>query len=163
MLLAIDPGKKHLGVALFDDGRLVALDELKLPRKEEWSTTSPWRLASAVDAFCAWHGKARSAKVTDCVIEFPQIYQSSREKGDPNKSIRYIHTNIGALLVMFQNADVIEPQRWKGTIDGDVLIGRALSKLTTTERSLTDEKTHNAHDAVALGLWRLKRLHPDRP
>ncbi|NBT35950.1 MAG: hypothetical protein EBT03_10525 [Betaproteobacteria bacterium] len=162
MLLAIDPGKKHLGVALFENGRLVALDELKLPRKDEWTTTSPWRLASAVDAFCAWHGK-QTKRVTDCVIEFPQIYDSSREKGDPNKSIRYIHTNIGALLVLFQNADLIEPQRWKGTIDGDKMISRALGKLDATERTLTEEKTHNAHDAVGLGLWRVKRLHLDRP
>lgn len=171
-LLAIDPGLRVAGVALFD------LETKTLFRA--WACKSP--VASPIVGAVAWAAMAEqihkeTAAVTQdwlrgverLILEEPQVYRGSKQKGDPDDLIQLAGVD-GAIVGRFDNgADSrlfasVKPSRWKGTIDSDVMLDRILGKLSADEKAWIVKSTrsrdfnHNAVDAVGLGLWALGRL-----
>ena len=168
-LLAIDPGLRNMGVAVFEDGTLVFADNIKGSPATELSDAI-YDMAKAVISLEELKG------VTEVVSELPQIYRVS--KGDPNDLINIClpacivigHTKLKPTLVY--------PRQWKGQLPANVCAGRILTKLTEKEREAIDwlesfENTlkkcvkegreiggvkHNAIDAVGIGLYHLGRF-----
>jgi hypothetical protein len=163
VLLAIDPGLRGCGVACFrDTGPAEGIAELlragyaagspNAVRSEAWLTT-----VRAVKEFVG------SDRVTELVVELPQVYRFSRSKGDPNDLIQ-LAAVVGALCEAFAPAQqrIYLPAEWKGQVSKDVLWERACKRLTPEEegRVVCRQKTllHNARDAVVLGLQALGRM-----
>lgn len=106
------------------------------------------------------------------VIEVPRIYPHGRGKGDPNDIVELALT-AGEIRGHYraQGCRVVEthPRTWKGQVPKDIHHARVLAALAPEElRALAPlakrvTKTHphgfdhNMLDAVALGLWFLKR------
>jgi hypothetical protein len=136
-LIAIDPGVHRCGWALFVAGKLV--DCAYIPTKD-----------------IEVSGRT--------IIELPQIYRSSKSKGDPNDLID-IALVVGALLERSGgHAELVLPRKWKGTVPKKVMLKRIVSKLSEAEKRVlsnaygaTKSTLHNVTDSVGIGLWALKR------
>lgn len=130
ILLAIDPGTR-LGWALFEQGVLTA---------------------AGAQAHTCWHFPAS----TVVVIEEPTIYRNSRV--DPNR-IKKLELKVGELRREFKNriVELVEPRTWKGQTPKDISHARAIAKLSPAERAIAGKYQSDKYDAIALGLWRLKR------
>lgn len=94
------------------------------------------------------------------VIERPQVYDARHSKGDPNDLITLAIT-VGRLIERMDATTVLTPlpREWKKQLPKDICHKRALAVLSPDERRLL-VSDHNALDAVALGLWYLKRWRP---
>lgn len=138
-LLAIDPGN-DLGWALFDGGTL-----------ERAGLRNP-----PVDA------------AHQAIIERPQVYRSSKSKGDPNDLIT-LAIGVGQMKERLESCgatvELVLPATWKGQIPKDIHHRRILGLLAPTEKTRLDACLsgvaagirHNVLDAVGLGLWFLRR------
>ncbi len=142
--LAIDPGVKHLGVAMFEGDRLVCA---ALVKTED-------RPALAEILFTYGYPDLT-------VIEVPQCYQRSKSKGDPNDLIA-VALVVGALQERLQRVELVKPRVWKGAVKKEVMLKRIAGKLTPEEQAILPKlpKTlaHNVLDAVGIGLFSVGRL-----
>ena len=152
MIVAIDPGKRGVGIAVGDDGIL-------------------WRAAFCADG--APSGIANTVifligrePVDTVVLEVPQVYRAGVSEGDPNDLVTVVTT--GAFVAGFlqpRHLETVAPRQWKGTLDGDGFIETRIKPTLTAvehERVLlpSAKKTlgHNVYDAVGLLLWKFGRL-----
>lgn len=157
-LVAIDPGLRGTGVAVFEDGLLV---EAAYPRNPELILRGP----------AAWLAMARAVLDSlthplpcDLVIEVPQVYVAGRGKGDPDDLLELAGVD-GAITALLGPTTTRspKPREWKGQVPKEIHHARALRKLSPPETVVLEQTKvppslrHNVLDAVALGLWALKR------
>jgi len=153
--VAIDPGVRGTGVAVFTDGVLV--------RALVVAAFDLQRATGDVAHVCAGCGK-----VSQAVIELPQIYAAAKQDGDPNDLIS-IAAVAGAAAGVLAHAGgritYARPAEWKGQAPKAVIHARMHAILSDAEAAIaarclvTHGKRlgHNGLDAVALGLWFLGR------
>lgn len=153
-MIAIDPGKRCSGVAMFDsDGKLVRAfltnrAQIKGPRNIDWMLSV---------------GEFQIELQEDVIIEMPKVYPGAAK------------TNLNDLLDLAavvgahsMRADLrralvklVHPQDWKGQVPKEIMNARVLGKLTKAEQATIEgagAKTHNILDAIGIGLWHLGRL-----
>lgn len=148
-LLTLDPGKNYIAFAKFDNGVLIHAQTVK--SKKEWPN-------SAVEVA----DKLRQyGPVDDFVFEFPVVYP--KETRSPNDLLPLCYANgLATAALAPKTIQAVDPARWKGTIDPDIVIERVKNALTPNEVAACKSKDHNTWDAVGIGLWRLKRIHVGR-
>lgn len=135
--LAVDPGKKLCGAAVFRDGALDWCGVIEFDNVFE--------LRFGLDA-----------DYDAVVCEVPQVYQTGKRKGDQNDLVD-ITLCAGAVLSLAPKALAVRPREWKGTVDGDDMVERirekACPKALRAFNELPKNKAHNAVDAYGLGKW----------
>lgn len=95
------------------------------------------------------------------VFELPQFYRARFSKGDPNKLAK-LTKQVGYVqgIAFAGNTDVryveMLPADWKGQLPKKIVHARARAVMTEHTNDL--RLTHDAWDAIALGLVYLKRL-----
>jgi hypothetical protein len=144
-LIAIDPGVRRVGLALFDEKTLTFAVLLDV-------TDGPL------------HFVPRAPRV---VLEVPRIYPASRQKGDPNDLLALARI-VGRLqehyLAAGADVELIEPRTWKGTLPKEAMTERIRGRLSAAERArvapVARSLEHNVLDAVGIGLHALGRLSP---
>ncbi len=94
------------------------------------------------------------------VIENPVIYPNSRARpADILKLARIV----GRYEERFKDSyvELVEPRKWKGTVDGDIMVRRIEAAMTPYEKEVLAAYKggyrHNAVDAVGLGKWALRQ------
>lgn len=164
MLLAIDPGARSCGVALFDrKGRLVFAGNRIV---HDVCTPSNWEHAD-------------KEQVQRVVIEMPQTYRGRAGRGDANDLIAVARV-VGMIQANWEGlaeVKLVLPRAWKATVRADLCCRRAWAMLLPAERKnaklsivalarlasgdgkLPDSATHPL-DAIGLGLVRLGRALP---
>jgi hypothetical protein len=171
LILAVDPGVRGSGVAIFDEATKTLLradyvkGSAKGERAEAWLT-----MAAAVEDWAKAYGPLRHEPALKLVIECPQVYQrshmSARKRGtDPNDLIQ-LAAVVGAIVARVgQMPTVLLPMEWKGQVDKAVMWDRALKRLSPEEfervpgaPKVLKSLAHNMHDAIMLGLVHLGRL-----
>lgn len=154
---AIDPGKKHAGIALFAGNELVGATLLKSKPKDPWPG-SVLELAQKAVTFV----KENLGEVDELLLEYPRVARQW-SKGDPNDLVALAFTQ-GAMAAQVPAKEVkaFEPQSWKGTVDADIVTERIKVKLTPAEQTKVYATDHNTYDAVGIGLWAVGRLHKGR-
>lgn len=184
MLLALDPGANSPGVALFDNGRLLAADRVSGSAYKDWEDGQRWLgvARSIVDfvqiASPQW-------PVTGVVFERPQWYAKAKSKGDPNQlaGIAGVAANVTGILSCYFRSLVVQsptPAEWIGQLPKtcpachankkkcpecrgsawNTPRGRRIrSRLTPAELALVPDQ-NDAIDACGLGLFKLGRLTP---
>ncbi|WP_141592263.1 hypothetical protein [Myxococcus sp. AB056] len=174
LLVALDPGLRECGVALFDldSGELLAAGmptnaERKARGLAAWS-----RMAGGVAAFVSsFLEPLRAAGVVVSVTvasECPQVYTAGKSKGDPNDLIELagvVGRVVGELSATSERSFL--PREWKGTLDGDVMVERIKARLgerpqehLRVQLPRAQDKHHNVWDAVGIGLYVVGRLAP---
>jgi hypothetical protein len=166
-LISVDPGVRVHAVALWEDGLLRGCAMPTSPRADAPDLATVTR--SAADAVVRWLRGYCGGEAL--VVEFPRAYEVQAQKGDQNDLLALACSAgvlMGTLALPFTR--IVTPQEWKGQTPKDVVTGRALHALSDVERAalrrgLDQVPTplhHNIHDAVAIGLWALDRLHTRR-
>lgn len=164
-LLAVDPGLLHPACAVFKGGVLVKASRVKVPKGIGPKTPVVQRCRVIAFAIAEYSGHP-----DEIVIEFPQIYQAGKSKGDPNNLVPL--AVIGGVLAGFYPTVPIaspKPREWIGNLPknerGDAWDSprgeRIWSRLTPAERACI-VVSHDALDAVGIGLWRLGRYERRR-
>jgi hypothetical protein len=138
---AIDPGTTYYGVARFFDGAL------------EWCAYSPTLSVPIV------------TRGTTLVIEGQRFRTGSR--ADPQTIIDLAFA-AGTIRGQYYGTvvKIDDPQMWKGTIDGKIMIQRILKRLTPMETLIVTSslkgvrKSNHEHviDAIGIGLFMTGRL-----
>jgi hypothetical protein len=175
-LIAVDNSLNSPGIAVFDDGLLVASCALKSdPEYAELNIAERiLRVASDVVEWAIQH----TDEPHYLVYEWPQVYTAAKSKGDPNAllGVAAVGSAVSAILAMgalkhniVVDAIAYKPAQWIGQLP-KATTGRALnsprakrilSRLDDLERGFVSAK-HDAIDAIGLGLFRLGRLQPER-
>ncbi len=163
-LLAVDPGLRGCGVALFKKGVL------------HWAAYVPnvsssgrGPVVQAAMAMSVWAAvDDRGVEPEHLIVEFPMVYP-----GVANIDVNDLLDIAGvAAAVMTEyalgegvtprNCHFSLPNAWKGNIKKAIMTERIKNSLTTNERMCIQSvgaKDHNTVDAVGLGLWQLGRLN----
>lgn len=140
-LVAIDPGKKKYGWALFQDAVLVDCGH-----QDTFGPMPP----------------ALQLRPDEVVLEHPKVYPNQQgQRTDPNDLLGLCTAN-GRVLGYFltTNQDLafrfVFPRTWKGQVPKEIQNRRDMRKLKAHERSVVPNN-HNVKDAVGIGLWALQR------
>jgi hypothetical protein len=169
ILLAVDPGIRGSGAALFDGDRLKAVAYVKNPREIGNRADEAAEMGHAI---ALWAHEANGWQAVDAlVIEWPQIYAGRIRRGETKADPNDLLALAGVVSVVATEVDVVThsylPHEWKGSVDGDVMTRRIVQHLYLEEKVLVAEVrprslAHNAIDAVGLGLHHLGRLERKR-
>jgi hypothetical protein len=163
-LLACDPGLRNPAAAWFVNGVLQKASRVKVKVNTKEQIAKRCRdIALAVAYWCP-------SSPDQIIVEWPQIYTQDKSKGDPNNLVPL--AGVGACLVgLFPDSSILSPRPrdWTGNIpkaeDGDPWASprgkRVWDRLTPAER-LTVVPSHDAVDAVGIGLWALGRFERRR-
>lgn len=165
ILLALDPGILYPAYALFGGGELVSASRVSLPGK-----LKKLNMAERVRHIGNLLYDAVSEYVDEIdvlVYEVPQIYRREKSKGDPNDLIPLALVS-GYLSGRYPETEVVgrKPREWCGQLPkatrGDPWASArgelVASRLDAAER-LCVVSSHDAIDAVGIGLHHLDRLH----
>lgn len=150
-LLALDPGLRKAGVALFDEAGRLGVAALA-------------RNSVRGRGGAAWLGM-RDAVINACAdlpdeaaIEVMQI----DGRGAPPADLLELNGVAGAVLGWVGAGKTYTPKQWKGSVPKDVHHRRAKASLSKDELGVLTRSGHAAQkdvlDAVALGLFHLGRL-----
>lgn len=162
-LLAIDPGLRCCGVALAEDGRLVACGLVKNPHKVARNGIAWGAMAQEVALWARPFGDIERVR-----CETPQVYLPGHTAGkrvDPSDLLN-LQGVVGAICATFDRVETVLPSDWKGQLPKDVCEGRVKLRLDEAEREvlagvyLPPSLRHNVADAVGIlldGLGRFKR------
>lgn len=164
LLLAIDPGIKGLGWALFEHRQLARCGVVpEFPRVAYQ--------APDLGDLCSWASVKVSealggAKADAVAVERMRHYPGSSHndaKANDLLDIQAIGAYVaGACAVFGTGVHYYAPQEWKGSTPKAVMGRRILAALTPHEAGIAAQiqgsKAHNATDAIGIGLHHLARL-----
>lgn len=183
MILAIDPGIRGCGVALFDPtGELAFARYVRNSVKEG---DGPAALVGMAHAVCATLAArlTLTSQIKTLIVEWPQVYRGPLLKGDPNDLLALAGVD-GAIAALFPQADLrrFKPAEWKNQIPPNVCAMRIVNALKDHERPrfdrfdqflaallkarASDEEIggtdHNTADAIGIGLKFVGRFERQR-
>ncbi len=172
-LVALDPGLIHPAAALFRDGLLVAASRVRVPSRLAKDVRDVGERSRQVAALvCEWivghlrrGADGQPVPPSELVFERVQIYRAGRGKGDPNDLVPLAIISGAVAGILGCRVVSPTPREWTGGIskceDGDPWAsprgGRVRRRLSDAELAAVTP-SHDAVDAVGLGLWRLGRF-----
>nr|BDT33744.1 hypothetical protein MFMH1_34130 [Myxococcus sp. MH1] len=174
LLVALDPGLRECGVALFDmdSGELLAAGMPTNAERKARGLPAWARMADGVSAFVSsflepYRAAGEVISIT-LASECPQVYTAGKSKGDPNDLIELagvVGRVAGSLKATSERSYL--PREWKGTLDADVMIERIKARLAERPHEYlrvqlprAQDKHHNVWDAIGIGLHVVGRLAP---
>lgn len=163
-IVAIDPGFRDCGVAVFDKGLLQHCDHVKCSATALVEAVQFTETARSVVDYIKSLNVGNSF---DLVIEYPQQYARSPA---PRESVQKLVGVIGSLVSQFHQAtgglgvkvSTYKPREWKGQVPKDVMFNRIISRLSETEFEtlppISRTRLSHVYDAIGIGLHHLGRL-----
>ena len=160
-MIAIDPGLRGCGVAVFHDGKIAQAGYIRGAKTGRgpavWSV-----MAQAVrNEVFMWEPEN-----TPLAIERPQVYTVGKSKGDPDDLLELTGV-VGAICYAHGGpVTAYRPREWKGQLPKEIHHNRirkhlaAEGRLEATERLLAGvppSLAHNVWDAIGLGRFALSR------
>src|SRR5262245_51142350 len=121
MIVAIDPGLRHCGLAVVDDQG--ALVECALIRGEPKARGAPGRSRLRDAVFGAAH------YYQPRFTEIPEVYPGRRAIGNPAELIQLAAVVGGIVASWAGPVTVVEPWEWKGTVKKEIFTARILKNL----------------------------------
>lgn len=177
--VSLDPAIRSAGVALWRGGQLVNACAVKLtsPKGADMGA----RCLAMAESCARWVVR-NDAAPRALVFEWPQIYSVSKSEGDPNNLVPLAGVAMALAGILGMGAasrnltlEVITylPREWtraagtKSTkakeFETSMRTGRIRRRLSAEElAALAGVASHDAYDAVGLGLHSLGRLEPIR-
>lgn len=161
--LAVDPGLRLCGVALFEGQALHSAWLIKNTTRHERGPEAWHSMGERVLGSWLKRAPARGQLLHNLVIEVPQIYWNSRKGGRAADLIELAGV-VGAVSSACPVLHRVHflPKSWKGQTPKEVHNSRVLKKLSEEESGFLEPTAaslrHNMIDAVGLGLFRLGRL-----
>lgn len=171
-IIAIDPGIRSPGAAFLVEGIVVAAARIKVPRGLHECKSNGHRareVGKLIAEQCrAWAKQTWGFRLCDVVYEWPQIYRATKSKGNPNDLLKTLATGASAVAELggiVRSVTSPTPGEWAGQTKKatkgdpwDSERGRMVARrLSPNERAVVPD-SHDAIDAVALGLWKAGRF-----
>lgn len=154
-LCAIDPGKRHVGVALFCDGALLDAATVR---------AVSWTLPELSSAMVAWEwlvdrlpDQTRLWRI-EYWAETPQSYAGHDGREDDLESLRRMLKYFAVQIAPVRLRTIL-PRTWKGNVPKLVHHARIQQLLSSRELDIFNRSgsTHDTRDAIALGLYKVGR------
>lgn len=167
-LLAVDPGIRGCGAAVFDGGLLCRADYVRNPVAKGDELEAVRAMAHAVLREMSAYG------CHELAAERMQVYPPGKGKGDPNRSLVPNVAIIGGIAAQLPTAVWFFPHDWKGNIpkpasgrpfEENLMYQRVMLRLSESERSsiqYAGALSHNVFDAIGIGLHALGRFKAKR-
>lgn len=168
-VIAVDPGIRGCGVALFKGEVLIACEYVRNPVKKGADLDAVVGVSRLVAAFALVRTARSNLPVVDrAFLEFPQVYTASKSKGDNNDLLPLAAVDGAIAALLGCPATRVAPRDWKGSMAHEAVEHRVLSRLIDGERDVlaAAEKragktlAHNVTDAVGIGLHAVGRFTP---
>jgi hypothetical protein len=164
-LIAVDPGVRGCGVAVFSEGVLErALYLRPAPGDPKTTRDRAALMARAVGEWVRFVVEGRKTVVCELPVAYPPRGRAKKNV-DPNDLIA-LAVVVGAAAGSAASSKLVTPREWKGTVDADAFTERIKSRILPDESPWfylpAPYLHHNVYDAYGLGLWYLGRLHADR-
>ncbi len=159
-LVAVDPGLRGCGIAIFENALLHVAWYCKSPNKADRGPVAWWAMADRVEKEWIRKVPKRLHHLEKLVAEIPQVYRFG--KGDPADLIE-IAGVVGAIAFCIPAAGRTHflPRTWKGQVPKEAHHPRILKKLSSDEVSRIESTPkslmHNVVDAIGIGLFALER------
>lgn len=168
-MVAVDPGKHAVGVALFDRFSLELAAAAFVKRDSVDQSLGPAAIAAATARSLAeW---CAGKDVGEGAVEWPQVYAGMIRRGEMDKDPNNLLPLAGvdaAFAALFGGIRVTSylPSEWKGQLTKDACHRRIETRLSPTELAILraaaaaagSELGHNVWDAVGIGLHHNGRL-----
>lgn len=153
-IVAIDPGIRASGVAVFHRGSLVAAKWVKGHESDVVS----WTQRQVLGIPQAFVGRVCS------FVEEPIVVRGRAFRGK-TESLLQLSQTVGMLRAMFEGVGVdvgrVPVRDWKRNVPTEALHERLERKLDEHEKSVIQwpakSAAHNVVDAISIGLWALGR------
>jgi hypothetical protein len=158
-LLAVDPGIRGCGAAVFTDGKLVAAAYVKNPLR---TGNRAREAATMAEAVRDW---ALARDVDEIAVEWMKVYWGDEGGKDPNDLLALC--GIGAAVAALTGAETTSylGSEWKRTLKKEPCHARIRLRLDPREKGVAEAAVraagslgHNVMDAVGIGLHHLRRL-----
>ena len=156
VLISIDPGVHGCGVAIWIDSKLQAAGYAAERRG----------LRTTAEAVRLFVSQNCSPRVERLVVEVPQVYRPSEQKGDQKDLIdlTFVAGQVAGILENVTRCSTltVQPREWKGQAPKPVSRARSIAALDADEENAvvlprSRKKQLDVWDAVGIGLWRLGR------
>ncbi len=163
MLIAVDPGVRVAGVAVYEDGEL---SSAWLARGTGWLNT-----AQAVWNDLLLRYPLEILGGASLAIEVMQVYTQSKLKGDPNDLIDVslmAGALVGTITLAYPGVHITtyRPRQWKGQVPKSIMTRRIKKKLSPDERARMElpgkDLQHNVYDAVGIGMYHERKKRRGR-
>lgn len=172
--LALDPGLRTCGLALFRKGKLAAAGLARNPygTRSGVRDVEPW-IAMAMSTR-KWLNEIDIRFIESVIYEMPEVYGGGGSRNSDPNDLMQLAGVLGAVGHALNEAKWYGffPKDWKGQVSKEVHHRRIYHKYLTGQEQIRLDLTlaancpeapslhHNAYDAVGLGLYVLGR---DRP
>lgn len=160
-VVAIDPGLRACGVAVFTNGELTWCALVKNPEQKARGPAA-WRSMGVAlhQAVSLYH----MPKSTVWVVEQQQVYRFG--KGDPADLLELSGVVGAAVAGTLTSSKLIGylPRQWKGQVPKATMVARIRERMRPSERVVLAEAAvapsleHNVVDAIGLGMYYLRRV-----
>lgn len=176
LLLALDPGSRGCGVALFHHGAngstLVRSEYLayigsKAPYPHGDTAADRWGCAAMVRAWVSKHTTLWHVRVSDCTIlvEDMKVYAGAHSRGDPEDLLRLqavSYTVLGVFASLGWAPESVKAGTWNGQVPREIRMARTRAWLESRGEldrlivpKVEPRLVHNAWSAVGIGRWRV--------
>jgi hypothetical protein len=156
-LIAIDPGVKMCGFAVFADDELVDAGIVRPSKRNRKSLfDSAYSMANLL------RDKA-VLSFADLVVERMRIYNKLAQEGDPNDLLDVAYVTgiiVGRLACYFRTLRTPTAHEWKGNIPKPIhheRIKRDCPQAEPLAQKTAKTYRHNVYDAIGLGLWAIEK------
>ncbi len=164
-LIAVDPGLRGSGLAIYRGGVLHHAEYVKNP--DEFNRGPVAHSSMADRLYHVAYMPHSDVRNTHLIVEFPQIYSGPGKGADPNDlldiaGVASATVQVFTECILSANLRWVKPFEWKGNIKKQIMTDRILASLTDGERAVivsSGSKDHNTVDAAGLGLHQLGRLN----
>jgi hypothetical protein len=170
ILVSLDPGTKHCGVAVFQNTELYTAALVKTQGGSAARLDVVDSMGKAVQGYVNWHLQQLQLRPTNkervlFVSEFPQFYQDKGSKIDAD-DLMMLASVVGSVrngLDAVTETYAYLPREWKGQVPKKIHNRRveAALRVVESERVAWPLKSmkHNVLDAIGIGLFQLARMN----
>lgn len=162
-LLAVDPGIRGCGVAMFHRDRKTML-RAGYVRNTVTKGDDMAAVIAMAKAVRVWTGQG--LYVDTVWVEWPRVYTAAKSKGDPNDLLPLAAVGSAVCVLHWDAAGHrVYPYEWKGQMSKEVCHARTLARMSKEELDRIETvgaKDHNTYDAIGIGLHALGRFERKR-
>ena len=162
IILAVDPGIRGCGAAVFQAERLLAAEYVRNPCI---AGSIPDAILDMARAVVVWFWSVGLQAPDALVIEWPQIYRAGKMKGDQNDLLPLVGVDLAIAAKLNVQTIAYRPAEWKGQMTKDATQARVTARLDRVETNRirhAGAKDHNTYDAIGIGLHHIGRFQPTR-
>lgn len=158
IVIALDPGVRKVGLAVFMDGALVHAQTLMTSRE-----TLAGELVEVARSALQRHisptrrAKAKVHFITEEMVAYDDFQVAHQNLADVSEQTRRVELELAKVWPTV-TLKRVPPSQWKAAVPKPVMRARIVEVLTALDMLAIKDDSHDTWDAVGIGLWFTKRM-----